>query len=459
MIIPKFLNTSLTDHYIGYALLDRGFCIVEFNRNFTKFLNLRDSIREKQITEIMPEAIGLEQIFQEILSNERDLFTLPQINRILKNEQIAYYNITFYSTGLQDTPIFVVINDITEETRIKQQLTQQKYEIEMLESQSFIHGRNIPGALLGNSEPIQKIRDMIQHVAQIPKATVFLRGESGTGKSLVARLIHTGTALSTKPFVEINCAAIPETLLEAELFGYEKGAFTNAFTSKPGLLEEANNGTLFLDEIGDLPLKLQVKLLSFIETRSFRRLGSTREIQVNIKLISASNRNIIEMIKNNEFREDLFYRLNVVNIELPPLRETGQDIITIARHFIGIFNADFKKSVQNLSDSAKQKLLNYHWPGNVRELRNVIERAMIFATSNEITSQDIHLYYLLSEETDTHIDNFLKIPPEGVVFEEIEKKLLDNALEQAKGNQSKAARLLHMSRDAFRYRLEKYKVI
>jgi len=459
VIIPKFVNTAFSDHLIGYALLDNVFRITEHNRNFIKFLNLHDNVREKQLVEIMPEAIGLEQILQEMLDNERSIFTLPQVNRFLKDQQIAYYNITFYTTSLTDTPVFVIIYDITEETRLKQQLTQQKYEIELLEGQSFLQGRTLPNSLLGNSEPIRKIRDMVQHVAQIPKATIFLNGESGTGKSLVARLIHNGNAISTRPFVEINCAAIPETLLEAELFGYEKGAFTNAFTSKPGLLEEADGGTLFLDEIGDLPLKLQVKLLSFIESRSFRRLGSTKELQVNIKLISASNRNIIEMIKKNEFREDLFYRLNVVNINLPPLRDTGQDIITIARNFIGMFNIDFKKNVQKLSANAEQKLLNYHWPGNVRELRNVIERAMIFASGSEITSQDIHLYHLSPNEENATIEKILNIPPEGIAFEEIERKLLDSALEMANGNQSKAARLLHLSRDAFRYRLEKYHVI
>jgi len=459
VIIPKFVNTAFSDHFIGCALLDNNFRITEHNRNFVKFLNVHDNVREKPLVEIMPEAVGLEQVLQEMLDNERSIFTLPQVNRFLKDQQIAYYNITFYTTSLTDTPVFVIINDITEETRLKQQLTQQKYEIELLASQSFLQGRALPNTLLGNSEPIRKIRDMVQHVAQIPKATIFLNGESGTGKSLVARLIHTGNAMSTRPFVEINCAAIPETLLEAELFGYEKGAFTNAFTSKPGLLEEADGGTLFLDEIGDLPLKLQVKLLSFIETRSFRRLGSTKELQVNIKLISASNRNIIDMIKKNELREDLFYRLNVVNINLPPLRDTGQDILTIARHFIGVFNIDFKNNVQKLSTTAEQKLLGYHWPGNVRELRNVIERAMIFTSRSEISSQDIHLYYLSPEEENTAIEKILTIPPDGIAFEEIERKLLDSALEMANGNQSKAAGLLHLSRDAFRYRLEKYHVI
>jgi transcriptional regulator with PAS, ATPase and Fis domain len=459
VIIPEFLNNVFADHAIGYALLDADFRISIHNCNFIKYLSLRDSVREKLLFDIMPEAIGLEQVLPDLQNKVRQVFTLPQINRLFKNQQVKYFNIAFYATDLALTPVCIIINEITEATGLKQQLIQQKYEIALLESQNYSQGKSIPGYLLGNSDPIRKIRDMIQQVAQIPKATIFLNGESGTGKSLVARLIHSGNALSTRPFVEINCAAIPETLLEAELFGYEKGAFTNAFSSKPGLLEEADGGTLFLDEIGDLPLKLQVKLLSFIETRAFRRLGSIKELQVNIKLISASNRNIVDMIKKGEFREDLFYRLNVVNIDLPPLRETGEDIITIAQHFIKIFNIDFKKNVRLLSNNAKQKLLNYHWPGNVRELRNVIERAMIFAGGAEISSLDIHLYHLTPEATNTQIDKFLNIPPEGIAFEEIEKQLLNNALELSKGNQSKAARLLHMSRDAFRYRLEKYHVI
>ena len=317
----------------------------------------------------------------------------------------------------------------------------------------------LAGEILGNSQPMQNLRQLIEKIAKISSATVLLHGESGTGKNLVARSIHLAAQKENAPFIEINCAAIPENLLESELFGYEKGAFTNATTSKPGLLEEADGGTLFLDEIGEMPIKLQAKLLSFLESKKFRRLGATREISVNVRLITATNRDMNEMVKERTFREDLFYRLNVVTIPLPPLRSLDEDMIKIAQNFINAFNVEFGKNVQHLSPAAIAKLRSYRWPGNVRELRNVIERAMIFADKDSLDSSDLHIGNVLANKTDASFLDEFCLPHDGFPLEEIERKILQDALNYANGNQSKAATLVHLSRDTFRYRLEKYSLI
>ncbi|MGH7457311.1 MAG: sigma-54 interaction domain-containing protein, partial [bacterium] len=256
----------------------------------------------------------------------------------------------------------------------------------------------LANSILGSSPPIERLKELVQKVAQVPRATVLLQGESGTGKSHVARVIHYLSFQSGAPFVEVNCAAIPENLLEAELFGYEKGAFTHAVKAKTGLIEEADDGTLFLDEIGDMPLSLQAKLLHFLETRKFRRLGSNQERGVQVRCIAATNHDLPAAVAEKKFREDLYYRLNVVNLTLPPLRDLGEDIVTLAEHFIKIYNLDFRKKVDGLHPEGRRRLLGYAWPGNVRELRNVIERAMIFCEANEIKPADLALPATMTEE-------------------------------------------------------------
>jgi transcriptional regulator with PAS, ATPase and Fis domain len=267
-------------------------------------------------------------------------------------------------------------------------------------------------------------------------------------------MIHLFSKSAEQPFVEFNCAAVPESLLESELFGHEKGAFTHAVAQKKGLLEAANQGTLFLDEIGDLPLNLQAKLLTVLETRKFRRLGSTQEIETRFRLITATHRDLSTMIREGTFREDLYYRIQVVSLSLPSLRDTGRDVLAIASHFLNVYNYEFGKHVCGFEEAAEQRLLAYRWPGNVRELRNVIERAMIFSDHAMLSAEEIQPGPNITTgrlSTDTLI-----LPEEGLAFESIEKDILQQALDRTGGNQSKAARLLEMSRDTFRYRLEKH---
>jgi DNA-binding NtrC family response regulator len=315
-------------------------------------------------------------------------------------------------------------------------------ETENLSLKSYL-AMNLEKEIIGSSGHIQSIRKLIQGLAH-SEASVLIGGESGTGKELVARAIHNTSRRANGPFIALNCAAIPESLLESELFGYEKGAFTGASRKKLGHFQLANGGTLFLDEIGDLPLALQVKLLRVLETRTIRPLGSEKETGIDIRLISATNRLLEEEISEGHFREDLFYRLNVFPIGLPPLRDYKEDIKELTKYFL----EQSGRSSRDLSDDAARKLLQYHWPGNIRELKNVIERSQILRPEGVITGEDILLGSTLDRETE--------IDENDLSLEEMEKRLVLKALHLSNGNKSEAARLLGITRRALYGRLQKY---
>jgi len=301
--------------------------------------------------------------------------------------------------------------------------------------------------IVGESQLMKDVLETVSRVAA-SDATVMIYGESGTGKELIARAVHEQSNRSRNPFIQLSCAALPETLLESELFGYEKGAFTGANDSRPGRFELADTGTLFLDEIGDISLTVQVKLLRVLEQMNFERLGSSKTINVDVRLIGATNRDLPERIKEGEFREDLYYRLNVIPIFLPPLRERRDDIRLLAQHFLNRHAPNKKLSAESL-----RLLENYYWPGNVRELQNMIERSTILCRGDVIEADDLPAEVRrgapLSEET-------IQLPAEGVALEEVERKLISQALERTGGNRTKAAELLGISRHTLLYRIEKY---
>jgi DNA-binding NtrC family response regulator len=312
-------------------------------------------------------------------------------------------------------------------------------------------------AIVGASAAMEQLRNVIGRLAGSDTTTVLIEGESGSGKEVVARAIHLESARHDRPFMQVNCAALPEHLLESELFGHERGAFTDAHTQKRGLFETAEGGAVMLDEIGDLPSGGQAKLLRLLENKTFRRVGGVTELRADIRIIAATNVNLEERVGEGRFRADLFFRLNVVRVVVPPLRDHLDDVPTLAAHFIARFNQDLKRQVKGVSPQAMELLTAYHWPGNIRELRNVIERAFILhAGGDEVRPE--HLTPELRRVSQLRPKDRL-VPPvdeQGLVLDDVERKLIAEAMERASGNQSKAARLLGVSRDTLRYRLKKH---
>src|SRR3982751_256298 len=302
--------------------------------------------------------------------------------------------------------------------------------------------------VIGRSAAMREIFHTVERVAPT-RATVLLAGESGVGKDMIARAIHQHSPRKTKPFVKINCTALPENLMESELFGYEKGAFTGAMVSKPGKFEQADGGTVMLDEIGDVPGNIQVKLLRILQERQFERLGSNVTRHVDVRVIAATNADLRAALEQGTFREDLYYRLNVVPLNIPPLRDRKEDIPFLARHFIHKLAPDSGSRVESITDAAMEKLMQYHWPGNVRELENVIERSLVMCTGTQLDAADIKLENAPRPRQQTE-NHFL---PEGMSLDAYEQELIREALRRADGNKSQAARLLGLTRNALRYRL------
>ena len=324
-------------------------------------------------------------------------------------------------------------------------------------------------AIMGECDDMVKVKNLIRKIARSDATTVLIQGESGTGKELVAKAIHYGSARADKPFMAINCAALPINLLETELMGHEKGAFTDAKAAKKGLFELADGGTVFLDEIGDMDMSMQAKLLRMLEEKTFKRVGGIKDITVDVRLVSATNQDLSKAMSEGKFRKDLYYRLQVVPIDLPPLRNRGSDIFQLAYHFINYFSQECHKNIHRITRDAEEILLAYSWPGNVRELKNVIERAMILEVESEI--QPEHLpQELLDSVSDAgapaggalgapiSLDGFV-IPESGLSIEDVEHALVRKSLDMANGNQTKAAQLLKMPRDAFRRRMKRFGLI
>jgi len=302
--------------------------------------------------------------------------------------------------------------------------------------------------IIGRSAPMQEIFATVERVAPT-RATVLLAGESGVGKDLIARAIHFKSPRRDRPLVKINCTALPENLMESELFGYEKGAFTGANASKPGRFEQADTGTAFLDEIGDVPPAIQVKLLRVLQEREFERLGSNKTRHIDVRIIAATNQDLRAALEQGTFREDLYYRLNVVPLNIPPLRERPEDIPFLAEHFVKKLAAANASPVESISEGAIHRLLEYHWPGNVRELENVIERSLVLCSGTRLEAEDVRLDTAPRARERTATD-FL---PEGMTLDEYEQSIIREALRRAAGNKSQAARLLGLTRNALRYRL------
>jgi DNA-binding NtrC family response regulator len=319
--------------------------------------------------------------------------------------------------------------------------------------------RSQEAAIVGNSEAISTAVRMLEKVAASEATTVLLQGESGTGKDLFAKALHDRSSRRTGPFIAVNCAALPDALLESELFGHERGAFTDARALKKGVIELADGGTLYLDEIGELKLPLQAKLLRVLETMTFRRIGGLRDITVDTRVIAASNRDLDHAVKVGEFRSDLFYRLGAIQIQLPPLRDRREDIPVLAEHLVHLLAVKLRRRPIALTPEATACLCRYAWPGNIRELRNALERAIILEEGERITTRYLPAAVVAESAADIVVPSRFTLPPSGVSLEGVEEDLVRQAMRLSEGNQSKAARLLNISRDALRYKLKKLSLL
>src|SRR3989440_495995 len=342
----------------------------------------------------------------------------------------------------------LIVYSALENRRVREENTYLKREFKK------VHGM---GNLIGRSRKMQELFKMIE-VVSATNSTVLVTGESGTGKELVAKAIHLNSSRAEEAFVSVNCGAFTETLLESELFGYMRGAFTGATANKKGLFEVADKGTIFLDEVGDTSLAMQVKLLRVLQERTLRRVGGTEEISIDVRIIAATNRDLSEMVAESQFREDLFYRISVIPLELPPLRHRRDDIPLLADHFLARLNTSMGKKIDRISDEALKKIEIYDWPGNVRELENAMERAFILETSNELSPQ--HLPESIS--TNSRMRLLTDFPDQGfdleTYVESLQKSFLEEALRRTDGVQVKAAELLRMSYRSFRHYMQKYSI-
>jgi DNA-binding NtrC family response regulator len=345
---------------------------------------------------------------------------------------------------LEMDEMLLLVERALETTRLRREVR----ELRRRQSEPFAFG-----SIVGDSPQMREVKALLVKIARTPASTVLLGGESGTGKDLAARCIHYNSARASGPFMHITCSALTESLLESELFGHEKGAFTDARQQKRGLFERSHQGSVYLDEIGEMAPAMQAKLLRFLEEKTFKRVGGVQDIQVDVRMIAATNRDLEHEVEKGSFREDLYYRLRVLPVRLPPLREREGDVGLLAGHFVGAFSAEFRKRVRGLTRECLAVLEAHSWPGNVRELKNAVERAVLLAESEQLGPGDFQM--LGGPRTSVAGDGF-RLPASGVDIDQVERQLVEQALERCNGNLTRAGRLLGLNRDQVRYRVQKY---
>ena len=442
----KLIRWSLSNR-----LTKEGYVVVEADRGSEALKALDEQEIDLVLLDYrLPDTDGI-QVLKSMAPRFRDLpvimmtaySTVESAIEAMKLGAFDYLNKPF-----EIDELLVTIQKALETTALKRELSRYR------RAQEERFGM---GNLVGRNPKIAEVFELVRKIAASSATTILLQGESGTGKDLLANAIHYASDRAKKPFMNITCSALPETLLETELFGHEKGAFTDAKTSKKGLFELADLGTVFLDEVGEIGPNLQSKLLRFIEDRTFKRVGGTVDIKVDVRIVAATNVNLEQAVAEGRFRKDLFYRLKVIPIYLPPLRERSEDIPLLVKYFIDHFNREFKKTTRGVSHSAMQALLEYPWPGNIRELKNLIERVMILENKEIIDMPDLPRE-ILGQEPSHSAEQTFSLPPGGVVLEDVERSLIEQSLKRTGGNQTRAARLLGLTRDTLRYRLKKFEL-
>ena len=432
---------------IRSRLKEQGYAVEEAEDGKQAFAALREDDYDLMLLDYrLPDTTGLE-ILERVRREAQELSVVMMtaygtVENAVQAMKLGAFDYLTKPVNLDE--LVVIVQKALETTRLRREVHRLRSE------RREFHGQV---QLIGNSPAMQSVLDLIAKICNSQAATVLLEGESGTGKNVVAKAIHYGSPRSERPFVNITCSALTETLLESELFGHERGAFTDAKSQKKGLLEVADEGTVFLDEIGEMGMAMQVKLLRFLEEKTFRRVGGVRDIHVDVRIIAASNRDLEQAIRDGLFREDLFYRLQVIPIRLPPLREHREDIPLLVQHFLDHFNHEFRKNTKDVEPAVLDRLMGYDWPGNVRELRNVIERIMILENKERIELADLPSALVTGRKGG--VDS----PPMAVghmTLDEMEKWAIGRALEQSSQNQVRAAKLLGVSRDTLRYRMKKF---
>jgi|Deesub1362B_J571_1020462.scaffolds.fasta_scaffold00078_21 DNA-binding NtrC family response regulator len=428
-------------------LAEEGYRVYEASNGKEALKLIKERPPELVLTDLkMPDMDGI-----QLLKSIKELGITPEPAILLMT---AYGTIPSAVEAIKNGAFDYLTKPLDRDTllvKIRQALDRQDLLKENIRLRNTLYERFSIEGIIGRSEAMKRVIEAVKKVAPT-NATVLILGESGTGKELIARAIHYNSLRREGPFTAINCASIPDNLLESELFGYEPGAFTGANTRKKGLFESSHMGTVFLDEIGDMPAALQPKLLRVLQDGEVRRLGGKETIKVDIRVLAATNQDIEELIDKGQFREDLYYRLKVVTIKLPPLRERREDIPLLAEYFLKRYNEEFGKRIKGFDREALQLLVNYHWPGNIRQLESVIERAVIMSDADIIRVQDIEDELVMRKKGILDID----IPDEGIVFEELEKELMKKAMKKANNVVKKAAELLGMSYKTFWYRWEKF---
>jgi two-component system, NtrC family, response regulator AtoC len=430
---------------LASRLTDEGYHVLEAETATTALARVREGADLVLLDYRLPDSDGLSVLRQiKDISPETLVILLTAHSSVdtavEAMKQGAYH---YASKPFNVDEVVLLVEKALETTRLRREVRALRA------SQALPYGIE---RVVGESPAIVGVRALILRVATSPASTILLTGESGTGKDLAAKVIHYASERGTRPFVNITCSALPETLLESELFGHERGAFTGADRQKRGLIESADGGTVFLDEIGEMVPSLQVKLLRFLEEKTFKRVGGATDIRVDVRVIAATNRHLEEELARGKFREDLYYRLNVLPVVLPALRHRPEDIPLLVNYYVDTYNAEFRKRVHGVAADAMARLRSYGWPGNVRELRNAVERAMLLCDQDVLT---LELFPVASAGVG-RLTERVDLPPGGIDLEQLERTLVVQALERSGWNQTRAAALLGLNRDRIRYRIEKF---
>jgi two-component system response regulator AtoC len=388
--------------------------------------------------EVLEKAFQIDQSFIPIM-----ITAFEDVDRVVRAIKLGAFD--YIAKPFDFNKVRLSIDKALETHRLKREVTHLRQER---------RGQSGFSNIIGESPEMRKILEMTEKVAGTDAATVLIQGESGTGKEMIAQAVHDMSKRSNMPFVALNCPGVSEHLLENELCGHEKGAYTDANVLKKGLLEVADRGALFLDEIGDMSQGMQAKILRLIEQKTFRRMGGVKDVHVDVRIIAATNKDLRKLMAEGKFREDLFYRINIVALRIPALRERRDDILPLAKHFIDKYNRDFHKMVRQMSKEVEHFFMVYGWPGNVRELKNVIERAMILGEGDSLLLE--HLPMDIVHGNQEQIMAGFNLPEEGISMEKLEESLVRKALVMTRGNQTKSATLLGISRDSLRHRMQKF---